>query len=93
MRSAQRAHFGRNHCSSLKIPLKSASQTVPDASLMRDNTSDKMQPLMNDTKWNELRLAMYDLDAQSPRRRTKNLESWYICRWDGEWFYHFGEGG
>ena len=52
-----------------------------------------MQPLMNDTKWDELRLAMYDLNAQRPRWRTKDLESGYICRWDGEWFYHFSEGG
>lgn len=51
-----------------------------------------MTPLMNDTKWNEIRLAMY----QYPKRivwRTKSLTSGYICQWDGEWYYHFSEGG
>ena len=50
-----------------------------------------LHPLMNNTKWNELRLAMYGA-APAPR--------WSIlCRNghrsppDREWYYHFREGG
>jgi hypothetical protein len=43
---------------------------------------------MNNTKWDELRLAMYNLDAPGIRWRTKDV-SGYISSWDGEWFYHF----
>jgi hypothetical protein len=49
--------------------------------------------VMNDTKWDELRLAMYELGASSPLWRTKTLGSGYVCEWDGEWFYHFRIGG
>jgi hypothetical protein len=51
-----------------------------------------MTPLMNHTKWDELRLAMYNLDAPGTRWRTKD-SSGYITSWDGEWFYHFRDGG
>ncbi|WP_375314913.1 DUF6678 family protein [Schlesneria sp. DSM 10557] len=51
-----------------------------------------MAPVMNDTKWNELRLAMYELDDLSPLWRVKDL-SGYLCPWDGDWFYHFRTGG
>jgi Family of unknown function (DUF6678) len=51
-----------------------------------------MNPVMNDTKWEELRLAMYNLGALSPRWRTKDL-SGHISQWDAEWFYHFRNGG
>jgi hypothetical protein len=51
-----------------------------------------MVPLMNNTKWDELRLAMYNLEDSSPRWRTKDLNG-HICPWDGEWFYHFRNGG
>lgn len=47
-----------------------------------------MTPLMNNTKWDELRLAMYDLGEFSPLWRTKDL-SGYLCDWDSEWFHHF----
>jgi hypothetical protein len=47
---------------------------------------------MNDTKWYELRLAMYELAGLTPRWRTKDL-SGYLSPWDGDWFYHFQEGG
>jgi hypothetical protein len=47
---------------------------------------------MNDTKWDELRLAMYELGPLSPRWRTKDL-SGYVSPWDGDWFYHFRDGG
>ncbi len=49
-------------------------------------------PLMNNTKWEELRVAMYELSDLSPRWRTKDVQSGYICPWDGEWFYHFSLG-
>lgn len=52
-----------------------------------------MHALMNDTKWDELRLAMYDLGELSPRWRTRDVESGDECPWDGEWFYHFRCGG
>src|SRR5262249_38507776 len=51
-----------------------------------------MNPVMNDTKWDELRQAMYGLGDASPRWRTKDI-SGYVCPWDGEWFYHFRNGG
>jgi len=47
---------------------------------------------MSDTKWNELRLAMYDLKP-TPAWRTKCWENGYISEWDKEWFYHFSLGG
>jgi hypothetical protein len=47
---------------------------------------------MNSTKWDELRLAMYNLGDSRPLWRTKDL-SGYVSPWDGEWFYHFRQGG
>lgn len=47
---------------------------------------------MNNTKWDELRLAMCNLGNLSPQWRTKDL-SGYISQWDGDWFYHFRDGG
>ena len=52
-----------------------------------------MQPLMNDTKWDELRLAMYELGTLRPKWRTRSVENGYLSGWDGEWFYHFRSGG
>jgi hypothetical protein len=52
----------------------------------------KYQQVMNDTKWEEIRLAMYDY-PNNRQWRTKDIESGYICPWDGEWFYHFKLGG
>ena len=51
-----------------------------------------MYPLMNDTKWDELRLAMFGLGELSPLWRTKDING-YDCPWDGEWFYRFRIGG
>jgi hypothetical protein len=48
---------------------------------------------MNDTKWDEVRLAMYKLGPLSPRWRTKDIESGYVPSWEREWFYHFRNGG
>ena len=47
---------------------------------------------MNNTKWDELRLAMYKLRERSPRFRTKDLTG-YLSEWDREWFYHFRGSG
>lgn len=52
-----------------------------------------LSPVMNNTKWEELRLAMYQLGSLTPRWRTRCVENGYITSWDGEWFYHFREGG
>jgi len=52
-----------------------------------------MLPLMNDSKWDELRLAMYTLGTLRPRWRTLDVENGYLSPWDGEWFYHFRNGG
>lgn len=48
---------------------------------------------MNNTKWDELRLGMYDLGEFTPMWRTCDTETGYICEWDKEWFYHFNVGG
>jgi hypothetical protein len=52
-----------------------------------------MHPLMNDTKWDELRQAMYGLDGLTPRWRTRDVETGHLSEWDREWFYHFRNGG
>ena len=48
---------------------------------------------MNDTRWDELRTAMYALDRLSPQWRTKDIDSGHVCPWDGDWFYHLKKGG
>jgi len=48
--------------------------------------------VMNDTKWDELRLAMYGLRSPIPEYRVKDL-SGYVSPWDREWYYHFRSGG
>ena len=52
-----------------------------------------MNPVMNDTKWEELRLAMYSLGPQAPKWRNRILVSGYVSPWDGDWYYRFREGG
>jgi hypothetical protein len=52
-----------------------------------------MHPLMNDTKWEELWRAMYELDELTPRWRTQDVKSGHLSEWDREWFYHFRNGG
>ena len=54
--------------------------------------SSTYTPLMNNTKWEELRLGMHNL-TPPPKWRTKDLMNGYISNWDGEWFYHFKVGG
>lgn len=46
---------------------------------------------MNDTKWDELRLAMNALDPPPAFQITTNDGHTGPC--DGEWFYHFRDGG
>ena len=52
-----------------------------------------LAPILNDTKWGELRLAMYGLGQQSPMFRIKDLGKSQPGPWDGEWFHHFKIGG
>lgn len=52
-----------------------------------------MLSVMNNTKWEELCSEMYELKASSPQWRTKDLTTGYLSPWDGDWFYHFREGG
>jgi len=49
-------------------------------------------PAMNNTKWEELRLAMLDLE-EPPRWRTRDLSTGHESSWDREWHYHFQQGG
>lgn len=48
-------------------------------------------PAMNNTKWDEVRLAMHALTPR-PSWRTLSLDG-YRSQPDREWFYHFREGG
>ncbi|MGO4716540.1 DUF6678 family protein [Bradyrhizobium sp. 2TAF24] len=50
-----------------------------------------LNPVMNNTKWNELRLGMYGL-AQTPAWSTLSTNG-YKSRPDREWYYHFSIGG
>jgi hypothetical protein len=52
---------------------------------------DQYQQLMNDTKWEEIRLAMYYY-PNNQLWRTKDIETGFVCTWDGDWFYHFKLG-
>ncbi|TQR15605.1 DUF6678 family protein [Psychrobacillus soli] len=46
------------------------------------------QSLMNDTKWEEIWLAMTYI-PELICWRTKDMETNYTCDWDAEWFNHF----
>ena len=48
--------------------------------------------IMNNTKWEEIRLAMYNYPSPI-KWRTKSSVSGYISNWDCEWYYHFRLGG
>ena len=50
-----------------------------------------LHPLMNNTKWNELRLAMYKT-APAPRWSVLRKNG-YRSLADREWYYHFRDGG
>jgi hypothetical protein len=55
--------------------------------------SNPLVPVLNDTKWDELRLAMYSLGRDGPQFRTKDVEASQPGPWDGEWYHHFLVGG
>lgn len=50
-----------------------------------------LSPLMNNTKWNELRLAMYAIEP-APRWSTLS-QNGYRSPPDREWYYHFRDRG
>ena len=52
----------------------------------------KMNKIINDTKWGEIRLAMYSL-KDKPSWRTKDIVTAFVSPWDTEWFYHFSVDG
>jgi hypothetical protein len=54
---------------------------------------NSLAPLLNDTKWDELRLAMYALGQQAPDFRVREIGADLPGPWDGEWYYHFRQGG
>lgn len=54
--------------------------------------SKQKQQLMNNTKWEEIRIAIYSC-LYNAQWRTKDLESECISTWDGEWYYHFKDRG
>lgn len=49
-------------------------------------------PLMNDTKWGELRLAMLEIEP-SPAWSSISRETGYRYGPDSEWYHHFRIGG
>ena len=52
-------------------------------------TSGDLFGVMNDTKWEELRLAMYGLADQSPQFQVMDVERGHLSAWDGDWYHHF----
>lgn len=48
-----------------------------------------MIPVMNNTKWAELRIGMHELGELSPRFRVQNLRNGSTGAWDREWVFHF----
>lgn len=61
--------------------------------LRNSHKSVQHSPLLNNTKWDELRLAMHNLGNSSPRWRTRDIETEYVSDWDGDWYYRFPAGG
>ncbi|MFC5476331.1 DUF6678 family protein [Paraherbaspirillum soli] len=55
-------------------------------------TRDQTTALMNNTKWNEIRLAMNAI-CPSPQYRTQCIDNQYVSGWDHDWLYHFPIGG
>ena len=47
--------------------------------------------VMNNTKWEELRLAMYGIETVTRYRCM--ITTGYYSDADAEWFYHFRDGG
>ena len=52
----------------------------------------RLVPLMNHTKWEELRLAMMGLD-HPPHWCARTLGPGHVSPWDGEWGHHFALDG
>ena len=52
-----------------------------------------MHSVMNNTKWRELQMAMINLQEKKPYWRTRCITNGYVSNWDGDWHYHFSEGG
>lgn len=48
--------------------------------------------LMNNTKWEEIRLAMNEYSVTA-KWRVKNIDNRYLSNWDGDWFHHLKLGG
>ena len=53
------------------------------------NANTHFTGVMNNTKWEELRLAMLSLGSLSPQFQIKDVMSDQPSAWDGEWYYHF----
>ena len=51
-------------------------------------TQQPLVGLANDTKWNELLLAMRRRTGWTPAFRFKRIDSGYVSRWDREWLHH-----
>ena len=51
----------------------------------------ELHPVMNNTKWRELRAAMYAI-RPAAKYRSMYINGHYSAV-DSEWFYHFREGG
>jgi len=48
---------------------------------------------MNNTKWKELQMSMYNLKTVRTEWKTRCISNGYETQsWDGEWYYHFSEG-
>ncbi len=72
------------------FPESTSRRRPPRVSLVvRQTCVLVMIGVMNNTKWDEIRLAMYALDAPKPRFRIKDTDRTEVSDWDGEWFYHF----
>jgi hypothetical protein len=54
-------------------------------------TMTELHPVMNNTKWRELRAAMYAIEPATTYR-TMSINGYYSIA-DSEWFYHFQQGG
>lgn len=51
-------------------------------------TFKEYNSLMNNTKWEEIRVAMHDYPLAT-LWRVKNIDNGYLSNWDADWFYHF----
>ena len=76
----------------MRVPAGTCSDN-DEAELLNEGKAMNLVPLMNNTKWDEVRLAMYALGDDSPYWRTRDVENGYICPWDRDWYYHFRVGG